>query len=251
MATAAANAGIDLTLDTKDLERAFLLGPSTAFYWLRGFLFGSFLKHRTYWLRAKGTKFGRGDDKSKAIKVWRINDAPAGVQDNWVVYRINPKEQRLRDPRAAEQGLKQLGGAAAAGSLVLEVHQKGTDIDVPGKWLTIPLRTRPRTPRAWRKKNPGKVLITIPDRRNPGRLYLYERIRYRGRRAEGVKARDEGKKKVVRDLLRRRFLLVHHIDMKPTLGFYESWDAGRSERDTEFRRTADRIVEDIARGKLT
>jgi len=90
----------------------------------------------------------------------------------------------------------------------------------------------------------------VPDRRNSGRLFLAERIRYMGRRANGVLPSDPKKTKVVRDKLRRRFLLLKSVDMKPTLNFYESWDALGPERAQEFSRISDRILKDIARGKL-
>lgn len=241
--------GIQLRIDTKGLADAFARGPSTSYYWLRGFLFGAFLKHRVYWLRAKSTRFGRGG-KGNAIKVWKINEAPAGERDNWVVYRVNPRESRERDPGKASALLRQLQGSAFAGSIVLEVHQQGRDINVP-EWMAIPLRTRERTPKAWRAKNPGKPLLVLPDPRNPGRLYLAERIRYRGRRAPGTEKRDKTKTKVVRDRLRRRFLLLKSVDMKPTLNFYESWDQLDGERTKEFASIANRIVKDIADGKLT
>lgn len=241
--------GIELRIDTKGLADAFARGPSTSYYWLRGFLFGAFLKHRIFWLRNKSTRFGRGSEKSRAIKVWKVNEAPAGARDNWVVYRVSPKESRERDPNRAAALLSQLQGSAFAGSIVLEVHQKGTDIRVP-EFMAIPLRTREGSPKAWRAKNPGKQLIALRDPRNAGRLYLAERIRYRGRRAPGTEKRDPQKTKVVRDRLRRRFLLLRSVDMKPTLNFYESWDQQDGERTKEFAQIATRIAKDIADGKL-
>lgn len=242
--------GIVLKLDTKGLETSFARAPSSSFFWLRTFLFSSMLAHRTYWLKAKSTKFGRGSDKSKAIKVWRINEAPkTAPKPNWVTYRVHPDQKREPDAKRAAALLPTLAGEAAAGSIVLEVHQKGTDIRVPD-WLAIPLRTRPRTPKAWRKENPGKVLVTIPDKARPDRLYLAERIRYRGRRAAGVTPRQPEKTKVVRDKLRRRFLLLKFVEMDPTLNFYESWDQQEGNRAKDFAKIGQRILEDIARGKF-
>jgi hypothetical protein len=242
--------GIELRLDTSALSAAFTLGPSSCYFWLRTFLFGSLLKHRTYWLRTKSTRFGRSKDKSRAIKVWRINEAPlTGIRPNWVTYHVTPKEQREKNAGRAAALLPTLAGVAGAGSIVLDVHQTGRDIRTP-TWMAIPLRTRERSPRAWRQRNPAKVLVVVPDRRNSGRLFLAERIRYMGRRANGVLPSDPKKTKVVRDKLRRRFLLLKSVDMKPTLNFYESWDALGPERAQEFSRISDRILKDIARGKL-
>lgn len=242
--------GIELKIDTGGLEDAFARGPSTCFYWLSTYLFGAFLKHRTYWLRTKGTRFGRSSKGSQAIKVWRINEAPTtGVLPNWVTYRVQPKEKRERDPQRAAALLAQLAGQAAAGSIVLDVHQKGTDIRVPG-WMAIPIRTRERSPKAWRKANPGKALVVIAPKGQSGRLFLAERIRYRGKRAAGVVPREPEKTKVVRDRLRKRFLLLHAVDMKPTLQFYESWDHQEGERGKDFAGIVQRITGDIARGKF-
>jgi hypothetical protein len=217
---------------------------------VHGFLFGTLLKHRVQWLAAKGVRFGRGDDKSKAIKVWRINEAPEGFQDNWVVYRVQPDQKRIQNPGAARAALQSLTATAFAGSIALEVHQFGTDIDVGQTWLAIPLRTRPGSPKLWRERNPEKRLVVVPDPNDPSRLFLAERIRYRGRRRKGVVARDQDKTKVVRDKLRRRFLLVHRLEMDRTLNFYDSWDQQKGERDAQFSKISDRILKDIADGKL-
>jgi len=242
--------GIVLKLDTSGLQQSFAVAPSSSYYWMRTFLFSSLLKHRTYWLKAKSTRFGRAKDaNSRAIKVWRVNEAPlTGIRPNWVTYHVTPKEQREKNPTRAAALLQQLAGVAGAGSIVLEVHQRGTDIRT-SKWMAVPIRTRERSPKAWRAKNPGKVLVVVPDPRNSERLWLAERKRYRGRR-KALLPGERNAKKVVRDFLRRRFLLLKSVNMDPTLNFYESWDALGGERNQEFSRIADRLTKDIARGQL-
>jgi len=224
---------IRFKLDTRGLEDDFAKAPATAYYWLRGYLGGCFVDHRRYWLANKGTRFGRAGQGSKATKVFPLNQAPEGaLRDNWVVYQTNPKQSRVT-PEQAPDALKQLSGSAAAGSLVLQLHQEGGELH-SSKWMAIPIRTRPGTPAAWRAANPGKVLIVLADPGRPNRLFLAERIRRKHH-----------------DHLRKRFLLVKSVKLKPTLRFYESWDALEQERAKNLAFCADRIQQDIARGKST
>lgn len=242
--TALAAPPIQLRVDTKPLQRAFDAAPSALYYWLRSYLRGAFITHRTQWLTAKGTQFGRGGASSRAIRVFRLDEAPAGTpQDNWVVYEVRPRDKRLKDPAAARAGLARLTAAAHAGSIALQVHQEGTDINSP-QWMSIPIRTRPGRPKAWREKNPGKQLILRPSK-NPGTLLLFERTRVRGR---GRPRKDGRSRAKVVERMRLRFLLRKHVDMKPTLRFYESWQSGVAERDRQFRFACDRVLKDIANG---
>lgn len=241
-----------LDVDLEPLARAIEKGPQTSYFWLRTWMFSSLLEHRTKWLKSKSTKFGRGKN---GIKVWGINKAPQGGQDDkWVVYRVTPDAKKQTSRRAAEKALSQLRAEAYAGSVALEVHQLGTDIDVGSNWLAIPVgkvtKNNPRSPKKWRAKNPGKQLVTVPDPRRPDVLYLAEPKRYRGRRQKGRKQRNR-RKKVVRTTLIWRFLLVHRVENDATLNFYESWDGLKSARQTDFARISDRILKDIARGKFT
>lgn len=242
--------GIDFRVDTKGLEQAFERGPSTVYYWLRGYLGGAFINHRTYWLKAKSTKFGRGGANSRATRVFRLNEAKGTPRPNHVVYRVTPEAKRERDPARATAALNALQGAAFAGSQVLEVHQHGRDI-ATSKWMAIAIRTRPKSPKLWRARFPNKKLLTIKDPKNPNRMYLAERVRKLGPRPEGQKARSPRKRRVMRDKLLRRFLLVRRVDMKPTLNFYQSWDAQAGDRTREFASISTRILKDLASGKLT
>lgn len=242
-------AGIQFRVHTKALEQAFDRGPSTVYYWLRGFLGGSFINHRTYWLKAKGTKFGRGGANSRATKVFRLNESKGTPKPNHVVYSVTPEAKRERDPARAAQALNELQGSAFAGSQVLEVHQSGRDIKT-SEWMAIALRTRPKSPKLWRTKYPQKPLLTLRDKRNPNRMFLVERVRKLAPRRAGTKP-IKGKRRVLRDTLVRRFLLVRRVDMKPTLNFYQSWDAQAGDRAREFANISTRILKDLASGKLT
>lgn len=242
---------VRVDIDTKPIARAMEQGPQTAYFWLQSWLFRSLKEHRVGWLRSKTTRFGRGKD---GIRVWPINKAPSGKTDpKWVIYRTMPSAKKQPNRRAAEKALQKLGAEIFAGSVVLEVHQLGRDINLGSGWLAIPVhkvtKNNPRSPAAWRKKNPGKQLITVPDPRRRDVLYLAEPKRYRGRRQRGRKARTR-RKKVVRTKLVWRFLLVHRVEMDRTLNFYESWDRQASARQTDFARISTRILQDIARGKL-
>lgn len=243
---------VRVDIDTEPLARAMEKGPQTVYFWLQSWLFRSLKEHRVRWLKTRTTKFGRGKD---GIKVWQINKAPSGQTDpKWVVYRTQPGAKKQPNRRAAEKALQKLGAEIFAGSVVLEVHQFGRDINLGSEWLAIPVhkvtKNNPRSPAKWRRKNPSKQLVTIPDPRRPDVLYLAEPKRYRGKRQRGRRARNR-RKKVVRTKLVWRFLLVHRVQMEPTLNFYESWDRLASARQTDFAGITTRILQDIARGKLT
>lgn len=237
---------IRFRIDTGGLEDAFSRGPATSYYWLRSWLFRALLEHRIAWLRSKSTRFGRGKD---AIKVWQINQAPSGpVDPKHVVYRVDPEARKVA-PSDAPAALQSLTGEAFAGSVALEVHQFGTDIEGGGKWLPVPIGRGPGSPRAWRAKFPQRTLLTVPDRKRSDRLFLMERKRYRGR-SRSQQAKRGRQRKVVRDLLIPRFVLVRRLDMQPTLGFYETWEAQASARLKDFASISTRILQDLARGKL-
>lgn len=235
---------IQFRIDTKGLEEAFRRAPSSSYYWLRGFMGGELLRHRNTWLRGKGTKFGRGAD---GVKVHRLNEGPAAPADKDVIYRVLPKDKRIREPVSAGRALNLLEASAFAGSVVLRVHQHGEKVAArPDGWMALPIRTRPGSPGAWRARNPGKVLISRPSRRDPNRLLLLERSRVAGRGRPRA-----GQRRRRTERLRLRFMLVKSVQNRPTLKFYETWDALRAARDAEWSKIADRLVKDIARGVTT
>lgn len=231
---------IHFKIDTSKLQDAFERGAPTLYYWMRSALRRSLIDHRVSWLSAKSTRFGRGDDKTKAIKVWKVDEAPAGIpEDNWVVYRVHPTAVRMQGNAAARAGIQQLSAEIHAGSTALKVHQEGIDIQ-SNEWMAIAVKTRPKTPKKWRAANPGKDLILRPSKKNPREMLLFEIITTRGP--------GKGKEGPVNAKWRLRFRLRRFVDMKPTLKFYESWDAAGPKRDEAFRFAADRIISDIAKG---
>jgi hypothetical protein len=237
-------------LKTKEIEGLFDKAPSPSYFWLRDFLGQQFGRHRNKWLRAKGTKFGR--PSKGGVNVPQLNQGPPGTPPpNFVVYRVEPKDKRFRNPRAATRALNQLGAAAFTGSFVLRIHQFGEDIVSTRKLMAIPVRTR-GTPKEFRarSKNP---LIALPARGGTAKALLYERKRVRAgtrtrlrRTKRGKIARSQPKTKV--DRLRLRYVLTRRAEMDETLKFYDTWGAMKPERDRAFKRAADRIVRDIARG---
>jgi hypothetical protein len=241
-------ASVRLTIDTTGVERSIEVAPRTTYYWFRRWLTTAFWEHRKHWLATKKTSFGRGKD---AIKVWGVNKAPAGAVDpKHVVYRIAPIAEKFPTAKLARRALPKLKAEAFGGSVALGVHELGTDISVPN-WLAIPMRTRPRSPKTWRAKYPGRVLITREDKDRPDRLWLMEVKRYRGRRQDGRQpAKGSRRKKVVRYKLIPRFVLVKKLDMKPTLNFIDAWSGLASARQKDFASICSRIASDVARGKL-
>jgi len=238
-------------IDTRVLDDIAAKAPRVAYFWMRNFMGQSLGKHRQTWLRKKGIRFGRGKAGSRAIQVPQVNEGPAGVPpDNFVTYRVVPRDVRFATPRAAREGLRKLFGEAQTGSIALRVHEFGETVR-SDNLMAIPIRTRPGTPKAWRARYPKRALVTIKTKR--GGLILYERQRKRGgarvrkrRTKKGKIAKSQPRTKV--DVLRPRFLLLRVVKMKKTLQFYDTWEQLRSSRTAAFARTMTRMVRDIQSG---
>lgn len=227
---------LQVTVDLGDVPAVLRESPKIAHFWIHGFLFASMRNHRVQWLKRKGVKFGRrGEGGSKAIRVFPVNQGPATPAEEDVVYRVHPAEQKAGSVDAARRGLAEMQAEAFAGSVVLRVHQFGEDIR-SSKFMAIAVRTRPKTPEKWLQANPGKRLEWRPSKKKPGEgvLYEVERVRGRGRPRKGQPA-------PTRERLRLRFLLTRFVDMKPTLGMYETWDAQATERDALWAGAATRM----------
>ena len=235
---------ISVRVDSTSIENSMRVAPSAAYFRLRNFFGSVFGKHRQQWLSDKGTQFGRGDKAGRAIKVWPVNQGPVAPADNHVVYRVTPTDVRRPDAGQAAAGLREMGAEASTGNIVLPVHEFGTDIR-SGRWMAIPVRTRPGSPKAWREANPGKVLITRPTKTG-GELRLYEvvRTRARGRPKKGEAPRFTEK-------LRLRFRLVRSVDMKATLHMYDTWDRLAYYREAAWQRAVDGPMHDIEEGVVS
>lgn len=208
------------------VSRLFEKAPAVAYYWMRAHLRNNLFTHRREWLASKSTKFGRGGG---GVKVLQVSDGePSTVASKDVAYSVAPAARRM-PPAAASQGLAQLRAQAFTGSEVLRVHQEGAIIRKKSKLLAVPVRTRPATPAAWKRRNPGKKLVLGFSNGKP-------------RLVEKSKTK-RGKVK-----LRTRFLLVPSVKMDETLRFYESWDSLQQQRDNDFAKVSDRILKDIADG---
>lgn len=231
-----------VSVDMREFEKQMRRAPSVVYFRMRDFLGATFGRHRAQWLRNKGTRFGRGDSSGRAIRVYRINEGPATPRDNEVAYHIRPTEQRLQDPSAARAGLSRLVAEAFTGNAVLPVHEFGEDIR-SSRFMAVPVKTRPKTPKKWLEANPDKRLVWRPSKTRPGELVVYEvqRKRGRGRPRKGEPPR-------VQERLRLRFIWTRFVDMKPTLRMYSTWDELAGYRSDRFRFAADAIVRDIEGG---
>lgn len=230
---------LKVTVDTAAVQRSFAQFPRTAYFQVRDYLFGIFLQHRLAWLRAKGTQFGRrGASGSHAIKVHKINEGPLPPGPSDVVYSITPREREQPTAAAAAKGLQEMTAEVFTGNLILPVHQFGADIRARGRYLSIPVATRPGSLAAWRSKYPTKRLKVMPSKRD-GKLLVYEVQTVRGR---GRPKKDGGDGAPAKTKLKLRFLLVKDLHMRPTLRMYETWDGLRAERDARWKQAADAIV---------
>lgn len=234
---------VQLRIETSGLESAFHQAPSVVYFWLRRFVVGSFIKHRTAWLRAKGIKFGRASEGSRAVRVSRVGEGPANPAPNDVVYRV-PSAERVA-PDAAAAALEGMKSEIFTGSTVLRVHEFGEDIRTRG-WMAIAIKTRPKSMRAWIASHPNASLKFVKSDRDRDVIMVYERQfkRPRGRPREDAvnfplapKARG-----------RLRFVLRKFVEMDATLRFYANWDGTGSDRRTLMSYTADKILSDVAKG---
>ena len=234
---------LQVTVDVKAVERVISLSPKIAHFWLQGFLHRAFVLHRLDWLKKKGTQFGRrGEDgSSKAIRVYPVNEGPDTPREEDVVYRVQPREQRAGTVAEAVAGLRSMQAEAFAGSVVLRVHEFGEDVRSGSGFMAVPIKTRPKTPEKWQAKNPDKRLEFRPSKKSPGEGVLYEvtKVRGRGRPRKGQSA------PALRERLRLRFVLKREVDMKPTLGFYRTWDELAAQRETLWRGAADRMEKQL------
>lgn len=235
--TTGSDASMRVTIDGRAVGRVLDQAPKVAYFWLRNYLGQILGKHRQVWLRAKGTRFGRG---ANAIRVLRVNERMGAPGPLEITYQVQPDAARAGSPGEARRMLDQLRGDIYTGNLVLPIHEFGTDIR-SSRWMAIAVKTRPTTPAAWRRRNPKKTLISRPGRRGNVLLYEVQRTRGRGRPRKGEPPRTK-------ERLRLRYVLTRSVQMDPTLRLYGTWDSLRGQRDQAWKRTADRMVRDLERG---
>lgn len=244
MTTPAAGQPVTLTIDAQPVQEMLQQAPRLTYFWLHAYLREIAKRHRLSWLRSKGTRFGRVSEGGRGIVVSRVNEGNVPPRDNEVSYQVTPKEQRQPTAAAAVEALRTLRADIFTGNKVLPVHEFGTDIN-SDSWMVVPYRTRPGDIHRWKARNPGVKLTTLPSKRD-NKLLVYEvqQRRRRGRLPRGWKGPAPTFPK-----LRLRFVLTKHVDMKPTLRMYSSWDGLQGERDTVFSQFVTRLAQDLQRGK--
>ncbi len=234
---------LSVRVDVSSLERAMLRAPGVVYFWARNFLGSVFGKHRQQWLRQKGVKFGRGGEGSRAIRVFGVNEGPDRPEDHQVVYHVRPKEARAGAGGSAVRALHDLRAEASTGSTVLAVHEFGTDIRSQ-RWMAVPVKTRPGSPKAWRERYPQKELVLRPGR--GGKLLLYEKRKV-GARGRPRKDQPAPQK----ERMQLRFILTRFVEMDPTLRMYDTWDQLAAYRAQQWQRATERIERDLARGRTS
>ncbi len=242
--TVGGQGAIQFKIDTRAV-RAIIAGlPKVAYFWTRDFLGRSFGQHRNTWLRSKSTRFGRGEDTGKGIKVPPVNEGSTGaLRPNEVRYLVIPKDKRQETSAAASRGMDAMFAEVATDNTILPVHEFGTDIR-SNKEMFVPVKTRPGSFGKWRAAHPNARLIVLPSKRDDKRL-IYE-VR-RGRRPRG---RPPAGTPPPADRLRLRWVLTRFVEMKPTLRLYESWDSLADQRDRLWKETADKMIRDAANPDL-
>jgi len=231
---------VTFKVEADSVRRVIAGAPKIAYFWTRDFLGRSFGQHRIKWLRSKSTKFGRGAENSKGIRVSQVNEGGTGaLQPNEVRYSVFPPEKRQPTAAAASRALDTMTAEVATDNRILPVHQFGTDIRSM-RAMFIPVKTRPGSFAAWRAAHPSAKLLFLPSKRDDKRL-VYEVTRRRGRGRPRKDAPPAPEK------MRLRWILSKFVSMKPTLKLYESWDGMASTRDTLWRETADKMIADLNR----
>ena len=147
----------------------------------------------------------------------------------------------------ATAGMQAMGAEAFAGSTVLRVHEFGEDIRTTGKLMAVSVASsRPKSPKAWQARYPGKKLVFRPSKKNPGEGLLFEattkRQRGRGRPRKGAPIA------ALREQLKLRWVLKRFVDMKPTLNFYGMWGALQPKREQLWRGAAQRMEAQLQQG---
>ena len=236
---------ITFTIDTRQV-RAIIAGlPKVAYFWTRDFLGRSFGQHRIRWLRNKSTRFGRGTEGSRGIRVSQVNEGSEGaLQPNEVRYRVEPREKRMSTSGAAARALDNMFAEVATDNRILPVHEFGTDIRSQRE-MFVPVRTRPGDFGRWREANPNAKLLLLKSKRGAGTRLLYEV--QRARRGPGRPKKDAPP---ASERLRLRWILTRSVTMRPTLKLYETWDLLASQRDALWRETADKMIRDAANPDL-
>lgn len=241
--TGGTDRSITFKIDTTQV-RAIMAGlPKVAYFWTRDFLGRSFGQHRAKWLSSKSTKFGRGTEGGKSIRVSQVNEGSSGaLQPNEVRYRVEPREKRQPTSAAAARGLDAMVAAVDTDNMILPVHEFGGTIRSQRE-MFVPVKTRPGSFGKWRAAHPSAKLLLLPSKRGGGNRLIYEAQRRRAGRGRPPKDAPPAAER-----LRLRWILTRSVTMRPTLKLYDSWDQLASQRDANWREAADKMIRDAAKG---
>lgn len=225
-----------IKIDTSGVRKVFAGMPIVAYFWMRDYLFRAFVTHRLRWFAAKGTKFGRAG----GIQVWKINEGPEVPGPLDVVYSVHPKAQRIAYSAQAQAALDEVRAEAFTGNKVLPIHEFGKDLRT-SRWMAVPVKTLPGSPKAWREKNPSKELVARPSKRD-SKILLFEiqKKRNRGRTKKGAAP-------TIREHARLRFILTRNVQMRATLKMYSTWDVLEQDRSDLWQQTATKMLRDFER----
>lgn len=231
--------GFAVTIDVGPALAHFERAPRLTYKHLWSYFFEVLLDHREHWLAGKSNRFGRGSGaEGKPIGVSRVVSQQGGAKPNQVLYNVLPKGRKAATAIEAEDKIGQIRADIYTGNVVLPIHEEGRDIRTP-KWMAIPIRTKPGTPKAWTQRNPTKRLVSRRVRGD--RVLLFERQKPKKQRVD----RDfVGPARLI-EKWRLRFVLTKFVEMDPTLQFYQSWDARASSRDALWSRRLAKLERDI------
>lgn len=220
---------IRLLIDKAPIQNLILAMPKQVLAGLGRFAFGSFVDHRVAWLKQKSTRFGRG---GRGIRVGRVGEGDGRkVGAREVIYQVPPRATP-RTQAEARFLLNRWEAAIYTGNLILPVHEFGTDIR-SSRWMALPIKPRAKgadTPARWRAKFPRRHVVIFPSRRHPGELVM----RWKKRTKRGEPQRWQ-----------TIFRLTKHVDMKPTLRFYETWAQLAPKREQKWQEMTTRLWQDL------
>jgi hypothetical protein len=213
---------IQWTPDTKPMEQMLQQAPAIYYKNLRELMFLALHGHRQHWLSLQGNRFGRG---GRGVKVSKVGQTIKVT--NRSVHYVLPKRRTYTTDRSALRGLEQLDKSEIrSDSTVLRHLDAGGSIKArKRRWMTIPVKARPASLKEWRKKYPSRKLARV--KQPGGNVAIYE---IKGKR----------KKKAI-----LRWYQARRVTNKPTLKFYDAWDALASRRSDQFRKFSNQMVQDL------
>lgn len=242
-----------VTIDTRGVQDVLQAMPKAAYFWLHRFLMRTTIDFRTSWLRNRGTKFGRRENGGMVVQ--QVNAKQTlGPKD--IGFEVRPYEPRAGTSADAVRRLRELQMTVGTGSVVMAVHEFGTDIKT-ATFMAVPVKTRPGNIERWKAKNPGARLLFLPSKRGTGEVLVYEK-QHRGR-FRALSGRTQARLGLGRPLapirnqspagnwqrLRLRWVLTKTVNMRPTLELYATWGLMKAHRDALWADSATGMVRDL------